>query len=218
MTRLVSWLAILAACLIGACASSPPMRYYTLTQIAPETRLTVPSDAVPLRLDRVNLPSELDRLQLVRKIDATRLQISEVDRWAAPLDEMIKRVLSVDLAARLPANLVADPNEPSQGERRQSLSVDIQEFYADAGCSITLHATWIVKQPQPASAPGGRQGHGATAQNAQAQNAQASEEIQMPAAASCSGSAPLPEAMSRALAVLSDRIAAAVAKSASPGG
>ncbi len=218
MTRLVSCVAIVAACLIGACASSPPMRYYTLTQIAPETRLSVPADTVPLRLDRVNLPSELDRLQLVRKIDATRLQISEVDRWAAPLDEMIKRVLSVDLAARLPANLVADPNEPSQGERRQSLSVDIQEFYADAGCSITLHATWIVKQPQPASAPGGRQGHGATAQNAQAQNAQASEEIQMPAAASCSGSAPLPEAMSRALAVLSDRIAAAVAKSASPGG
>ena len=195
MMRPASGVVAIAACLTSGCASSPPMRYYTLTRIAPQAPLSAPADMTPVRLDRVTLASELDRLQLVRRVDATRLQISEQDRWAAPLDEMIRRVLSADLAARLPAHLVADPNEPSLGERRQSLSVDIQEFYADADCSITLRAAWILKQPQMRSTQG-------------------SEESRVPAGAACSGSGALPGEMSRALALLSDRIAAAIAGSA----
>ncbi len=198
MTRSAAWVAITAACLTGGCATSPAMRYYTLTDIAPQTRLTAAPDTVPVRLDRVNLPSELDRLQLVRRIDATRLQISEFDRWAAPLDEMIRRVLSSDLAARLPADLVADPNEPAPGEPRQSLSVDVQEFYADASCTIALRAVWVVKPSQ--------------GEAAQARSRQSSEDVRIAPSGSCSGSQSLAEAMSQALAQLSDRMAAGIAK------
>ncbi len=199
MTRLAAGAGAIAACLLAACASSPPMRYYTLTPIDPPSRLSAPADMVPVRLDRVTLASELDRLQLVRRIDATRLQIAELDRWAAPLDEMIRRVLSTDLAARLPGQLVADPNEPSLGERRQSLSVDIQEFYADPGCSVTLRAAWILKP-------------------ARGQSVRGREETQVPASGGCTGSAALPVQMSQALALLSDRIATAIAGAAPAAG
>jgi len=99
------------------------MHYYTLTEVAAATRLSAADSTMPIRLDRVTIPTELDRAQLVRRIDATRLQIIEGDRWAAPLDDTIRRVLSGDLAARLPVSMVANPNEPSVGEKRQSLSV-----------------------------------------------------------------------------------------------
>jgi uncharacterized lipoprotein YmbA len=182
-----------ASTLAAGCASSPPLHYYTLTEVPATARLPAAADAVPVRLDRVTIPTEIDRSQLVRRIDATRLQIIDGDRWAAPLDDTIRRVLSGDLAARLPPNMVANPNEPSVGEKRQLLSVDIVELYADATCAVTLRAAWVLKQPDSQSSRG-------------------TEETQVPASGNCSGTASLPTAMSQALAQLSDRIAAAVAQ------
>jgi uncharacterized lipoprotein YmbA len=167
------------------------MHYYTLTEIPATARFTAAGDTVPVRLDRVTIPTELDRSQLVRRIDATRLQIVDGDRWAAPLDDTIRRVLSGDLAARLPPNMVANPNEPSIGEKRQLLSVDIAEFYGDATCAVTLRAAWILKQPDSQSSRG-------------------NEEARISGSGDCSGSGILPAVMSQALAQLSDRIAAAI--------
>jgi uncharacterized lipoprotein YmbA len=182
------------------------MRFYTLTSIAPETRPDASAGATPLRLARVTVPGELDRAQLVRRIDPTRLQIDDQDRWAAPLDEMIRRVLSADLAARLPANSVLDATASAAGERLQALAVDIHEFYADQSCAVTLRATWVLTPPQtrPSGEPGGQP----------EQPRQATEQTQVPATGPCSGADAVPEAMSRALALLSDRIVAALGASA----
>jgi uncharacterized lipoprotein YmbA len=168
------------------------MRYYTLSEIAPDARLAVAPEGIPVRVDRVTIPSELDRPQLVRRIDANRLQIAELDRWGAPLDEMIRRVLSIDLAARLPARLVAGPNEPSVGDRQRSLSVDILEFYGDSTCAVTLRAAWLLKQPH-------------------AESTRATDEVRVPPSGACPSA--LPAAMSRALGQLGDQIASVIARS-----
>jgi hypothetical protein len=175
------------------------MRFYTLTSIAPQTHPDDSAGATPLRLARVTVPGEVDRAQIVRRIDSTRLQIDDQDRWAAPLDEMIRRVLSADLAARLPPNSVLDANESAAGERLRSLAVDIHEFYADQSCAVTLQATWVLTPPQA------RPGEPAVPVQAR----QATEQTQIPATGACSGADAVPEAMSRALALLSDRIVAA---------
>ncbi len=180
---------------VVACSSSPPIRYYTLTEVPGTTRLQTTASTIPVRLDRVTIPTELDRSQLVRRIDSTRLRIVENDRWAAPLEDTIRRVLSDDLASRLPPDRVANPFEPAVGEKRQSLSVDIQEFYGDATCSVTLRAAWVLKQPDSQSTRG-------------------TEEARIPGSGDCSGAGSIPEAMSRALGQVSDRIAAAIAGTA----
>jgi uncharacterized lipoprotein YmbA len=199
MTRVASYVAAVT-CLACGCASSPPLHYYTLSETATASRLSAPAEAVTVRLDRVTIPTELDRAQLIRRIDATRLQILDNDRWAAPLDDTIRRVLSGNLAARLPVNLVADPNEPSAGARNRSLTVDIQEFYGDSTCAVTLRAAWLLKPPN-------------------AQGIRETEEVRTAANATCADGGALPAAMSQALGQLSDRIAAAVANSSgSPSG
>lgn len=170
------------------------MHYYTLTEAPASAQLPVSDNTAPIRIDRVTIPTELDRSQIVRRLDQTRLQIVEGDRWAAPLDETIRRVLSNDLAARLPPGAVANPNEPSIGEKRQSLAVDISEFYGDSTCSVTLRAAWTVKQSD-------------------AQTLRGTEEIKASAAGTCASAGPIPAAMSQALGQLSDRIAAAVSQS-----
>ena len=167
------------------------MHYYTLTEVPASSRMAVPENTVPVRLDRVTIPTELDRSQMVRRVGPTQLQIVENDRWAAPLDETIRRVLSNDLAARLPAGAVANPNEPAIGEKRQSLAVDISEFYGDQSCTVTLRAAWTLKQSDTQSLHG-------------------DEEAKATAQDGCNGSATIPGAMSQALGQLSDRIAAVV--------
>jgi uncharacterized protein len=183
-SRIACWLSTSALCLISACGSSPPLRYSPLREIAPDSRRTSAAQGVPVRVDRVTIPSELDRTQLVQRMDANRLQIAELDRWAAPLDEMIRRVLSIDLAARVSASQVGEP-----GDRQRSLSVDVLEFYGDAGCAVTLRAAWVLKQPH-------------------ADTVRATEEVAVPAGGACP--AALAATMSRALGQLSERIAARI--------
>jgi uncharacterized lipoprotein YmbA len=184
--------AVTAVCTtLVACASSPPMHYYTLTEVSAPSRLAIPQGTVPVRLDRVTIPTELDRSQIVRRLDSTQLQIVENERWAAPLDETIRRVLSNDLAARLPQGAVANPNEPSVGEKRQSLAVDFSEFYGDPTCTVTLRASWTLKRSESNSLHG-------------------EEEVTASPPDGCKGAGSIPAAMSQALGKLSDLIAAAV--------
>ena len=177
--------------MLVACASSPPMHYYTLTEASAPSRLAVPRGMAPVRLDRVTIPTELDRSQIVRRLGSTQLQIVENERWAAPLDETIRRVLSNDLAARLPQGVVANPNEPSVGEKRQSLTVDFSELYGDPTCTVILRASWTLKQSESDSL------HGEEAATASPPDG-------------CKGAASIPAAMSQALGKLSDLIAAAI--------
>jgi uncharacterized lipoprotein YmbA len=181
---------LLLALLLSACASSPEMRFYTLNVVAPKAPSSAPAAGSPVRVVRVTIPGELDRTQLVRRVDANRLQIAELDRWAAPLDETILRVLSADLAARLPAGTVVSAAD-SAGTSR-ALSVDIQEFSGDASCAVTLRAAWFLTPTAGTSAQG-------------------TADVRVPASGACATSS-LPATMSEALAQLSDQIAASIAR------
>ena len=131
-----------AAMLLGACASSPPTRFYTLSDTSAET--AAPASAGQVIIGGVSIPGELDRPEIVRKVGPNQLNIAGSDRWAAPLDEIIRRVLAEDIARRVPG---------AAGEPQRPVSVDIHEFYGDGSCNVTLRAVWTLKQAgtQPAT-------------------------------------------------------------------
>jgi hypothetical protein len=70
------------------------------------------------------------------------------------------------------------------------LTIAIEEFYGDDSCAVTLRAGWSLVAPRASVL------HGV-------------EQLQIPGSAPCSGE--LPAAMSRALAVLADRLAQVIA-------
>jgi uncharacterized lipoprotein YmbA len=187
----------IAGCLLvcGAllsCGSSPPTRYYALNDIAPSAAAGgATAGAIPVRLEPVSIPAELDRPELVNHSGANQVNIADADRWAAPLDEQIRRTLSDDLAARLPEGLVADPDEPATSDPRRKLSVSIGQFEADASCRVTLSVSWSLQQPQVGAQNG-------------------SQRIEQPSAGACPGA--LPAAMSRALATLADTLTPLLAR------
>jgi len=131
-------LAPLTLALFGACSSSPPTRFYTLSDTAPEG--TPPPGVGLVRIASVSIPGELDRPELVRRVGPNQLSIAGLDRWAAPLDQAIQRALADDIGRRVPA--------PAP-EQQYSVSVDIREFYGDADCNVTLRAAWTVRQMRP---------------------------------------------------------------------
>lgn len=182
---------IAASCLIG-CGSSPPVRYYTLE---PQPGASAPGPsastgaAVPLRVQRVSIPPELERRGLVQHIAAGQVRIWDSDSWAAPLDDLIGRTVSADLASRLGPASVVDASEPSSGEPRRLLFLDVIALSADPTCAITLRANWTLQSPNQA-------------------DQRATESIEAAAVAPCP--AGMAATISRALGQLSDRIAAAV--------
>jgi uncharacterized lipoprotein YmbA len=205
MTRLnYSALPYLLGCsLLVACGSSPPQRYYTLQPVALPAGTVAPDVApanqIAVRIQPVVIPPELDRIELVSRGGPYRVHVADSDRWAAPLDDQIRRTLNDDLAARLPAHLVADPNEPGTQEPRRLLSVTVIEFYPDGECGATLRADWTLRGPTVAAQHG-------------------NEQFKTRDAVSCVAGTPaaLAAAMSAALGTLSERLAAVILAQAAP--
>ena len=187
---------IAALALVGACSSGPPTHFYTLSDTAPEA--AAPAGVGWVRIVNLTIPGELDRPELVRRIGPNQLSIAGLDRWAAPLDETIRRALSDDIARRVPA--------PVPGQQ-YSVSVEIREFYGDSTCNVSLRAGWTVKPSRP---EGARSANAPPANAAPANPVPVNEEIQVPSSGSCP--ATLAATMSVALGQLSDRIIAGVAR------
>jgi uncharacterized lipoprotein YmbA len=137
------WFALVT--LLGGCGSSPPVEYFALAPTA-QHGTAVSAIATPIQVARVHLPPSLDRKQMVRHTGAFTLDISDQHRWSAPLDEMIRQVLSQDLMKLLPPGGVILPHEPAPASTRKVV-VNVLEFAPDAQGTIRFEGTWSVIAP-----------------------------------------------------------------------
>lgn len=141
---------ILLCALMAGCGTTAPPRYYTLAAVPPS--VGAPATAVvPARIvvGPVNLPDYLDRRPIVTRDSAYAVHLATNDYWAAPLQDMVPRILVADLAARLPADRIDSFPELSSDYR---ITVDIDRFDTDASGLATLTARWRIygkTAPQP---------------------------------------------------------------------
>jgi uncharacterized lipoprotein YmbA len=139
--------------LLAGCGSSPPSKFYVLTADPVPPRAGAAA-ANTVALGRVTLPGALDRPQIARRRGANEIVFSEEERWAGPLDDMLRRVLADDLAARLPAGvmLVESSAKPPPGA---TIALDVSRFDADESGAVTLAARWeaIGRNGAPLGAP-----------------------------------------------------------------
>ena len=100
----------------------------------------------------VNLPDYLDRRQIVTRDNVFAVRLAGNDYWAAPLQEMIPRVLVADLAMRLPADRIESFPQISDSAGDYRIAVDVSRFDVDASGVATLVARWRIygrSPPQP---------------------------------------------------------------------
>jgi uncharacterized lipoprotein YmbA len=181
------------ALLLASCGS-PPTHYYTLTADPPgmSGEGGYGHSGTPIIVGHVELPGDLDRDGLVTRIGANRLNVSDQDRWAGPLDQMIQRVLASDLRQRLPSMNVLIPGDPVPESGARAIIVAIRQFMGDSAGRVVLEADW-------------------TEESARLQKPILTRHVYLTADAG-NGTAPaIAAAMSRLLGQLADRIASTVA-------
>lgn len=189
--------AVLLVLTLAACASSPPTRFFTLEPVAPGAPAGALRGHAPLKVDAVHIPPVLDRSSIVRGMIGNQLQISSQDRWAGDLGETIRRVLTQDLASRLPPGMVIAPDAPPPPNAR-GIVVDILTFQPRGAGEVVLDADWTLLR--------GSQSHPVLSR---------SEHLTTAAAPTAQGEA---AAMSTLLGELADRMTAAIGSAASGDG
>lgn len=129
---------------LAACATTPPVRYYTLGRDPASPASTAGAHASRLRLAiaPVSLPESLDRPNIVLHSAPTRVQILEQDRWANGLQQEIARVVAERLNARLPAFDVSYYPQAAAERPDYGLSLDVQHFDAQRGGTVTVMLRW----------------------------------------------------------------------------
>ncbi|WGF86590.1 PqiC family protein [Marinivivus vitaminiproducens] len=181
--------------LLQACAGSEPVRFYTLEPIAePAPRdVTISRDDRAIGIGPILLPDYLDRPQIVGRDGSNRIVMSDLDAWAAPLSEQFARTLAVNLA-----DLLGTQNVYDQPLRRpvaidNQVEVDINRFDIRADNVAVLDARWRLY---------GRDGESLQASGVLTVTEPAAPE---------SGFEGRVQALSRCVAELSRKIAAAIA-------
>ncbi|HEX6767977.1 MAG TPA: PqiC family protein [Candidatus Binatia bacterium] len=125
-----------------------PSRFYTLTAIAqPGAAVTEVSSnpgGISLGIGPIRLPGYLDRQEIVTRVSPNRIDLSENDQWAEPLEANFSRVLGQNLAVLLPVGrLVFFPWESTRSPAYQ-VEVEVLRFEANAAGDVEMSARWVV--------------------------------------------------------------------------
>jgi len=142
------------AVLLTACASSPPVRYFSLEPSA----LNYSGDeqgGILVGLGPLRMPDYLKRPQISTRISGTEVMVDEFARWAEPADQAVHRVVAANVDAELQGVVaVAYPYIDSVDLDYWVLG-RIDRFNSDASGSVLLLVQWAVfdKQRQPVVAP-----------------------------------------------------------------
>ncbi|HYN39628.1 MAG TPA: PqiC family protein, partial [Rhodospirillales bacterium] len=147
--------AALLAVALNGCATAPAPGFYTLATVPPTiatqppTAMTTPS---LIAVGPVTLADYLDRRPIVTRDTAFAVRIAGNDYWAAPLQDMVPRVLVADLATRLPGDRIDNFPDAAGTAGDYRIAIDISRFDVDASGLATLNARWRLygrQSPQP---------------------------------------------------------------------
>jgi uncharacterized protein len=134
--------ALIIATVLAACRSSPPTRFFALT---PTDGQKITADGA-VQVVAVHIPESLDKQEIIRESQTGRVVGSNRNRWTAPLDELLREVLSRDLARRLQPGTVVLPDAPSPvGTRR--IVLDVLKFSGDTTGRVILAGGWSLLPP-----------------------------------------------------------------------
>jgi uncharacterized lipoprotein YmbA len=141
------------ACLTAGCGSTPASRFYTLSAVP--TPATTSSN-LSVAVGPVSVPAIVDRPEIVVGVGANEVRLEEFNRWAAPLQEDLSRVIAENLAAMLGTPGVTLSHQTSSADADYHVAIEVQRFESAPGKSATLHAVWIVRRAKDDKAQTGR--------------------------------------------------------------
>ncbi|MFL5281088.1 MAG: membrane integrity-associated transporter subunit PqiC [Rhodopila sp.] len=132
---------LLCVAMLGACSSPDPVIYTIAVQDGP----TVSGAPKVIELRDIGLAGYLDRPHIVSSSEGYRLAIMANDTWGEPLGGMIGRVLSVELAQRLPGSNVYSGRGAISLTPDATVEINIQRMDVNASGNLMLLAQAAVR-------------------------------------------------------------------------
>lgn len=140
-------LLLLPLAAIAGC-SSTPTRFWTIEPVAATAPVPSRADTAPIQIAAVHVPVAIDRLEIVQHDEADRVKVLDLDRWSAPPGDLLRRALTQDLLAQLPAGSVIFPDAPAPAGTRR-IVVDVLDLRR-VGDRYVMQLSWSVT-PRPGS-------------------------------------------------------------------
>ncbi len=140
---------LLFALLLPGCATSTLPKFHVLSPVVPYAENKTDGEQKTLVVEQIAIADYLDRPQILRGQQGSRLVFAEDARWAEPLGNGIQRVLSEDLY-RLGAGRLGVINHPlGKVLPTHRLSVEVYRFDIDESLMATLGVRWRLIEIAP---------------------------------------------------------------------
>ena len=140
------------AALAAGCASSPS-RFYTLSATATPSAA---SSKLSVAVGPVSVPAAVDRPQIVVSTSANQVTVDDFNRWAAPLQDNLARVVAEDLVALLGTPRVTLFPQTLNADVDYRVQIEIRNFESAPGKSAALDAVWTVRRTKDGKTETGR--------------------------------------------------------------
>lgn len=127
--------------LLVGCASSPPTRYFTLSD---GDAGALPQGLTPsIVITQTTLPELIDRPQLIIRQSDNLVIVDELQRWAEPLRRDIPRVVANELGRQLSSSRVLSlPIDGQNFDADYRLLIDVQRLEAIVGQGAQVDIMW----------------------------------------------------------------------------
>ena len=135
------------------CSSTPPAHFYTLSPTS--TPAATPSE-LSVAVGPVAVPAAVDRPQIVVSLGPNSVWLDEFNRWAAPLQDDIARVVAENLVAMLGTPRVARASQPVSAGFSYRAVIAVESFESIPGEMAKLDAVWTVSRSTDATTKTGR--------------------------------------------------------------
>jgi uncharacterized lipoprotein YmbA len=129
----VVWLIV---CLLLSACRSDPVHYHTLTPLPTASARTAQAGN-DVQIERVTVPPQVDRSQIVIRQGANALVILETDWWGASLADEVESALINQFSATV------------GNDSRTTLRIDVQRFDLVPGQYALLDARWRIRSGPP---------------------------------------------------------------------
>jgi uncharacterized lipoprotein YmbA len=144
MMRVTLHCVIAIVCLTLASCTSAPVHYFTL--LAPAERNDTGSatvDPVPFLIEvlPVDIPPQVDQMQLVVQEGESTVSVLDNERWAAPLNEELRSALSIALVQQLGTQDVNGLPKPV-GKPLLRVKLQVRRFESRLGQYVLLDVDW----------------------------------------------------------------------------
>ena len=144
-------IAIVGLSLAGCGTFSPrpdPSRFFTLSSLPQVAQASLKNSTGPekmfLGIGPIKFPGYLDRQEIVVRSGQNRLEVSETDLWAEPLQDNFSRVLSENLALLLNTDLIIVYPWSPANRPRYHVEIEVLRFEANSEHNGQLFARWSV--------------------------------------------------------------------------